>query len=98
MLEAAAAALMVAMALMLARALMGPTTYDRILAVNSFGTKTVMFIGLLGFMAGRPHFLDIAIAYALINFVATIGMMKFFRYRSLQAPLAPGRKAGASDA
>lgn len=98
MLEAAAAALLVAMVLMLARALIGPTTYDRILAVNSFGTKTVMFIGLVGFLAGRPHFLDIAIAYAMINFVATIGLMKLFRYRSLQAPLAPGRVKEAGDA
>lgn len=88
MLEAAAAALLVAMALMLARAVMGPSTYDRILAANSFGTKTVLLLGVLGFVSGRPTFLDIAIAYALINFVSTIAMMKFFRYRSLQAPLS----------
>jgi multicomponent Na+:H+ antiporter subunit F len=89
---AAAIALMAAMALMLLRALMGPTAYDRILAVNSFGTKTVLFIGVIGFLFGRPHFLDVAIAYALINFVSTIALMKFFRYRSLQAPLSPLRE------
>jgi multicomponent Na+:H+ antiporter subunit F len=88
MLEGAAAALMVAMALMIVRALLGPSNYDRILAVNSFGTKTVLFIGVIGFLFGRPAFLDIAIAYAMINFVATIALMKFYAYRSLQAPLS----------
>ena len=88
MLEAAAAALVVAMAMMIARAVAGPTTYDRILAVNSFGTKTVLLLGVSGYLFGRPDFLDIAIAYALINFVSTVAMLKFFRYRSLQAPLS----------
>ena len=90
MLTAALAGLMVAMALVLVRACLGPTPYDRILAANSFGTKTVLFIGLAGFLFGRPAFLDIAIAYALINFVSTIAMMKFFRYRSLQVSLSRG--------
>ena len=101
MLYACAAAIIVAMVLMLARALMGPSHYDRILAANSFGTKTVLFIALVGFVFGRPAFLDIAIAYALINFVTTIALMKFFRYRSLQASLTHRRipaKEEVSDA
>ena len=77
----------VALALMLVRALMGPTLYDRVLAVNSFGTKTVLLLGLLGFIMGRPDFLDIALLYALINFVSTIAILKFFRYRSFQVSL-----------
>jgi multicomponent Na+:H+ antiporter subunit F len=84
----AAAGLLVAMALVLVRAMLGPTPYDRILAVNAFGTKTVLVIAVIGFVIGRPAFLDIAIAYALINFVATIALLKFFRYRSLQASLS----------
>ena len=76
--------------------LIGPTLYDRVLAVNSFGTKTVLALGLLGFVMGRPEFLDIAILYAMINFVSTIAILKFFRYRSFQVPLvrrdAPGGK------
>ena len=88
LLLAAAAGLLVAMALVLIRAMIGPTPYDRILAMNSFGTKTVLVICVAGFSLGRPAFLDIAIAYALINFVATIALMKFFRYRSLQASLS----------
>ena len=82
------------MALMLARALMGPTLYDRVLAVNSFGTKTVLLLGLLGFVTGRPDFLDIAILYALINFVSTIVILKFFRYRSFQVPMSRRQRGG----
>lgn len=80
---AAAAAVIVAMLLALARALLGPTIYDRILAVNSFGTKTVLAIALLGFLTERPDFLDIALVYALINFIGTIAILKFFEYRDL---------------
>jgi multicomponent Na+:H+ antiporter subunit F len=94
LLLAAAAGLLVAMSLMIVRAIAGPSHYDRILAANSFGTKTILFIAVLGFLSGRPDFLDIAIAYALINFVATIALMKFFRYRSLQAPLTPHSREG----
>ena len=77
----AAAALLVSMALMLYRLYLGPTVYDRALAGNALGTVTVLFIGVLGFVQGRPDFLDIALLYALINFVGTIAVLKFFRYR-----------------
>jgi multicomponent Na+:H+ antiporter subunit F len=87
MTAAALIAVLVAMCLLLIRALMGPTLYDRVLAVNSFGTNTVLVIGLLGYVMGRPDFLDVAILYTLINFVATIAILKFFRYRSFQVPL-----------
>jgi multicomponent Na+:H+ antiporter subunit F len=80
---AAAIALFISMVLVLARLYAGPTVYDRVLAANSFGTLTVLFIAILGFLSGRPDFLDIAILYALINFVGTIAILKFFRYRSL---------------
>ena len=83
MLAAAAAALLVTMLLALVRAFMGPTLYDRILAVNVFGTKTVLMIAVLGFLMGRPDFLDIALLYALINFIGTIAVLKFFRYGDL---------------
>jgi len=78
-----ALAILVAMALTLARALLGPTVYDRILAVNAFGTKTVLLIAVVGFLAGRPEFLDIGLVYALINFIGTIAVLKFFEYRDL---------------
>ena len=65
------------MILALIRGVIGPTLYDRILAVNMFGTKTVLLISLLGFVMGRPEFLDIAIVYALINFVSVIGVLRY---------------------
>tara|TARA_B100000405_G_scaffold261017_1_gene196587 strand:- start:392 stop:619 length:228 start_codon:yes stop_codon:yes gene_type:complete len=65
------------MALALARGLLGPTNFDRILAANMFGTKTVLFIAALGFLTGRPEFLDLAIVYALINFIGTIVVLKY---------------------
>ena len=76
-------ALLVTMALAIARALAGPSIYDRILAVNSFGTKTVLLIAAYGFLTGRPDFLDISLVYALINFIGTIAVLKFFEYDDL---------------
>ena len=71
------------MLLVLIRSFAGPSLYDRVLAVNAFGTLTVLLIGAMGFLNGRPDFLDIALLYALINFIGTIAVLKFFRYRSL---------------
>ena len=76
MLIAATIAILVVMAMTIIRAWIGPTFYDRILAVNMFGTKTVLLIALLGFVMGRPEFLDIAIVYALINFISVIGVLR----------------------
>jgi len=73
-------AVLVAMSLVLCRAILGPTIYDRILAMNVFGTTTVLFIAVFGFLTGRPEFLDIAIVYALISFILTIAILKFFEY------------------
>ena len=86
MFAAATAALVVAMLMALLRALLGPTVYDRVLAVNAFGTKTMLMIEVLGFIAGRPDFMDIALLYALINFIGTIAVMKFFRYGDMARP------------
>lgn len=95
MIGAAAIALVVAIGLMLIRALKGPTLYDRVLAVNSLGTKIVLLLGVIGFLTGRPDFLDIAVLYALINFVATIAILKFFRYRSFQVGLSRRHSGGS---
>jgi multicomponent Na+:H+ antiporter subunit F len=83
MFSVAAIAIFIAMLFVLIRLYLGPTLYDRVLAMNSFGTHTVLFIGVLGFLTGRPDFLDIALLYALINFVGTIAILKFFRYRAI---------------
>ena len=78
-----AVAILSTMALALTRALLGPTVYDRVLAMNMFGTKTVLIIAVLGFLAGRPDFLDLAFLYALINFIGTLAVLKFFEFGDL---------------
>lgn len=83
MFAAAIAAIAVTMLLLLLRALLGPTTYDRILAINLFGTKTVLFIAVLCFLSGRPAFIDVALVYALINFIGMIAVLKFMQYGDL---------------
>ncbi|TDB91247.1 monovalent cation/H+ antiporter complex subunit F [Actinomadura sp. 7K534] len=76
MLAAAATALLVAMALTLVRAFVGPRLYNRLLAINVFGTKTVLFISVVGVLSGRPYIFDIALLYALVNFVSTIAVLR----------------------
>lgn len=80
MLEVATYMILFAMLLSLISAIIGKTVYEKILAVNIFGTITVLFIALFGFLTERPEFLDIALVYALINFIATIAILKFFEY------------------
>ena len=91
-----AIALFIAMLIVMIRLFIGPSLYDRVLAVNSFGTKTVLLIAVLNFIEGRPEFLDIALLYALINFVGTIAILKFFRYRSFQVALSSVRGSEAA--
>ena len=78
---AASIAILVTMILALARALMGPSVYDRVLAVNMFGTKTVLLLSVVAFLYGRPDFLDLALAYALINFIGVLAVLQFFQNR-----------------
>jgi multicomponent Na+:H+ antiporter subunit F len=94
MYAAAALALAFAMALALVRALLGPTIYDRILAVNMFGTKTVLLLAVTGFVMGRPEFADIALAYALINFIGVLAVLKFFKEREMGTPRPHAANAG----
>ena len=76
-------AVVLTMGMALVRALCGPTLYDRILALNMFGTVTVMLLSVSAFVAGRPDFLDIAMVYALMNFIGTTAVLKYFRYGDL---------------
>lgn len=75
-------ATLVTMAMALIRATLGPTVYDRVLAVNMFGTKTVLLLSVITFLFGRPDFLDLALAYALINFIGVLAVLEFFRNRA----------------
>jgi multicomponent Na+:H+ antiporter subunit F len=86
MFAATALGILACMILATARAVLGPTVYNRILAVNSFGTLTVLLIAVLGFMTGRPDFLDIALVYAFINFIGTIAVLKFIRHGDMGWP------------
>jgi len=94
-------AVVLTMLLALIRAFLGPSIYDRILAINFAGTTTVLFIAVLGFLMGRPEFLDIALAYALINFIGTIAILKFFKYGNLGVDIrdeqAPGSKVSSEQ-
>jgi multicomponent Na+:H+ antiporter subunit F len=96
-LTATAAAILIVMALALTRAMLGPSVYDRALAVNMFGTKTVLLICVIDFLGGRQEFLDISLAYALINFISVIAMLKFYRYADLyRTDETPASNEGAT--
>jgi multicomponent Na+:H+ antiporter subunit F len=83
---------LVTMFLALARAAIGPTVFDRVLAANMFGTKTVLLIAVAGFMMGRPEWLDLAIVYALVNFTGTIAVAKYCRFGNLGSDLRGERR------
>ena len=95
MFAAATFAILVAMALALTRAFLGPHVFDRIAAINAFGTKTVVFIAVAGFLMGRPEFLDIALIYALINFIANVAVLRYVRYGRFSEPTDEDAKADA---
>jgi len=84
---AAAFFVIISMVMMLGRLVGGPTLYDRLLAVNSFGTKTILFLCVFCFVINRPDGVDIALLYALMNFIATIAVLKFFNYQNLGVSL-----------
>jgi multicomponent Na+:H+ antiporter subunit F len=86
MFAAAALALLGTLALAIARAIAGPTVFDRVLAANSVGTVAMMLLVVIGFLTDRPEFLDLAITYGLLNTVGTIAVLKFFRQGSLGDP------------
>jgi multicomponent Na+:H+ antiporter subunit F len=83
MFSAAAAGLLVALALVLVRAFLGPTVFDRAQSANTIGTLSVLLLAVMGFLSGRPEFLDLAIVYGLLNLVGTIAVLKYFEYGDL---------------
>ena len=82
---AVSVAILVTMALALMRAILGPSVYDRVLAVNMLGTKTVLLLSVIAFLYGRPDFLDLALAYALINFIGVLAVLNFFQNSSTRS-------------
>ena len=83
---AATAAILMTIALAIVRAILGPTVFDRVQAANTIGTMAVLLLAVIGFLNGRPEFLDLAIVYGLLNLVGTIAVLKFFRYGDLGDP------------
>ncbi len=78
-------AILICMALLIFKAFSSESVFDRILVINSVGTKTVLLIAVLGFLTGRPDFLDLALVYTLMNFIGTIGVLRFTRYGDLSS-------------
>ncbi len=86
MFAVAACALLVTIALALARAALGPSVFDRLLAANFIGTCAMLLLAVMGFLTGRPDFLDLALAYGLLNVLGTIAVLKYFRRGGLGDP------------
>jgi multicomponent Na+:H+ antiporter subunit F len=83
MFAVAAAAVLFALALAITRAIKGPTVFDRVLAGNAVGTLAIMLLAVVGFLTGRPEFLDIGLTYGLLNLIGTLSVLKFFRHGDL---------------
>lgn len=83
MFAAATLAILVALALAVLRAIRGPTVFDRVLAGNSVGTLAILLLAVVGFLTGRPEWLDIGITYGLLNIISTLAVLKFFRHGDL---------------
>lgn len=76
-------AILIALSLAVVRALRGPTVFDRALGANTVGTTAILLLAVVGFLMGRPEFLDIGLTYALLNLIGTLAVLKFFRYGDL---------------
>ena len=83
MFYAAAGAILAALVLALVRAIKGPSVFDRLLAGNSVGVLAILLLAVVGFLTGRPAFLDIALTYGLLNLIGTLAVLKFFRHGDL---------------
>jgi multicomponent Na+:H+ antiporter subunit F len=83
MFAVAAVAILVALALAIARAILGPTVFDRVLAGNTVGTLAILLLAVVGFLTERPEFLDIGLTYGLLNLIGTLAVLKFFRHGDL---------------
>jgi multicomponent Na+:H+ antiporter subunit F len=83
MFAVAVAAILLALGLALVRAIRGPTVFDRVLAGNAVGTLAILLLAAVGFLTGRPEFLDIGLTYGLLNLIGTLAVLKFFRHGDL---------------
>lgn len=83
MFAAATLALLATIALALTRAALGPTVFDRLQSANTIGTCAMLVLAVIGFLGGRPEFLDLALVYGLLNVIDTVAVLKYFRHGDL---------------
>lgn len=83
MFAAATLALLATLALALTRAALGPTVFDRLQSANTIGTCAMLLLAVIGFLGGRPEFLDLALVYGLLNVIGTVAVLKYFRHGDL---------------
>lgn len=83
MFAVATCAVIAALVLVVIRVIKGPTVFDRVLAANSVGTLAILLLAVLGFLNGRPEWLDLGITYGVLNVISTLAILKFFRHGDL---------------
>jgi multicomponent Na+:H+ antiporter subunit F len=76
-------AVIAALVLVVVRVINGPTVFDRVLAANTVGTLAILLLAVLGFLNGRPDWLDLGITYGVLNLIGTLAILKFFRHGDL---------------
>ena len=80
------------MLLSLYRAVLGPTVLDRLIGVDAIGSKTTALLVLIGFLYHRVEmFVDIALAYAMLNFIAVLAASRYFQKRKGLDDESPGK-------
>jgi len=89
-------AILVTMAMAMVRGILGPGVYDRVLALNMFGTKTVLLVAVVALLYGRPDFLDLALAYALVNFIGVLAVLQFVQNRAARQAKPPENNSKVS--
>ncbi len=88
-------AILVTMSLALIRAMCGPTVFDRVLALNMFGTKTVLLICVVCFWMERTDFLDLALLYSLMNFIGMVALLRFSQFGGFSGETPESTETGA---
>jgi len=97
LLSVAAIALLVTIAMALVRAALGPSVFDRLQAANTVGTVAMLLLAVLGFLSGRPDFLDLALTYGLLNAIGMFAVLKFMRQGDLGGDDFPPNKNDAGS-
>ena len=85
--------LFISLVLTIIRAGLGPTWFDRMIALNSFTTKIILVIAVYLFATGHPEFIDIALLYGLINYVGTLAVINYFKRQSESNETETGESA-----